>query len=61
MPTISTGVFTALDIGEAVASQKYWIAVNYARIGRFAVAVGSEVTWDLKHIMSKKSEKYMKI
>ncbi|MCD8157664.1 MAG: hypothetical protein LUD77_01875 [Clostridiales bacterium] len=59
MLTISTGVFTALDIGEAIASQKYWIAVNYAGIGRFAVAVGSDVTWGLKtHNVKKVREVY---
>lgn len=42
MLTISTGVFTAVDVVEAVAAQKYWIAVNYVGIGRFVVAVGGE-------------------
>lgn len=48
MLAISTVVFTALDIGEAVASQKYWVSVNYAGIGRFAVAIGADVSWGLK-------------
>lgn len=48
MLTISTGVFTALDIGETIATQKYWISINYIGIGRFAVAIGSDVTWGLK-------------
>lgn len=48
MLTISTGVFTALDIGEAVATQKYWVSINYVGIGRFAVAIGSDVSWGLK-------------
>lgn len=48
MLTISTGVFTALDIGEAIATQKYWVSINYVGIGRFAVAVGSDVSWGLK-------------
>ncbi len=48
MLTISTGVFTALDIGEAVATQKYWVSVNYVGVGRFAVAIGSDVTWGLR-------------
>lgn len=47
MLTIATGVFTALDIGEAVVTQKYWVSVNYAGIGRFAVAIGSDVSWGL--------------
>lgn len=48
MLTVSTGVFTALDIGEAVASQKYWVSINYVGIGRFAIAIGTDVTWGLK-------------
>ena len=48
MLTISTGVFTALDIGEAVATQKYWVSINYVGIGRLAVAIGSDVGWGLK-------------
>lgn len=48
MLTISTGVFTALDIGEAVATQKYWVSINYIGIGRFVVAIGADVSWGLK-------------
>lgn len=48
MLTISTGVFTVLDIGEAVATQKYWVSINYVGIGRFAVAISSDVSWGLK-------------
>lgn len=48
MLTISTGVFTALDIGEAIATQKYWVSINYVGIGRFAVAIGSDVSRGLK-------------
>ena len=48
MLTISTGVFTALDIGEAIATQKYWVSINYVGIGRFAVAVSTDVSWGLK-------------
>lgn len=48
MLTISTGVFTALDIGEAIATQKCWVSINYAGIGRFVVAIGSDVSWGLK-------------
>ena len=43
MLTISTGVFTAIDITEAIVKQKYWVSVNYVGIGRFTVAVGSEM------------------
>ncbi|MDD3417446.1 MAG: hypothetical protein PHY47_26225, partial [Lachnospiraceae bacterium] len=48
MLTISTGVFTTIDITEAVVSQKYWISVNYVGVGRFAVAVGAETVNFLK-------------
>lgn len=48
MLTISTGIFTALDIGEAIATQKYWVSINYIGVGRFAVAIGSDVSWGLK-------------
>lgn len=48
MLTIATGVFTTLDVGEAMISQKYWISINYVGIGRFAVAIGEDVSWYLK-------------
>jgi len=48
MLTIATGVFTFVDVGDAAVSQKYLIAVNYAGIGRFAVAIGEDITWGLK-------------
>lgn len=48
MLTIATGVFTAADIGEAVISQKYWLSVNYIGVGRFAVAVETDVSYCLK-------------
>ncbi len=48
MLTVSTGVFTALDVGEAIATQKYWVSINYVGVGRFAVAIGSDVSWGLK-------------
>lgn len=48
MITIATGVFTAVDIGEAVITQKYWLSINYVGIGRFAVAVGADVGYCLK-------------
>lgn len=48
MLSISTGVFTALDIGDATVTQKYWVSINYVGIGRFAVAIGSDVSWGLK-------------
>lgn len=48
MLTISSAVFSAVDITEAVVSQKYVIAVNYVGVGRFAVAIGSEIADYLK-------------
>lgn len=48
MITISTGVFTALDIGESIVTQKYWVSINYIGVGRFAVAIGTDVTCGLK-------------
>ena len=48
MLTIATGVFTTIDISEAIISQKYWVAINYVGVGRFAVAVGEDVSWCLK-------------
>lgn len=48
MLTIATGVFTTIDIGEAVATQKYWLGINYVGVGRFALAIGQDVSWCLK-------------
>lgn len=48
MLTIATGVFTTIDIGEAIITQKYWVSVNLIGVGRFAVAIGQDVSWCLK-------------
>lgn len=48
MLMISTGIFTVLDVGEAIATQKYWVSINYVGVGRFAVAIGSDISWGLK-------------
>lgn len=48
MLSVSTGVFTALDICDAFVTQKYWVSINYVGIGRFAVAINSDVSWGLK-------------
>lgn len=62
MLSISTGVFTALDIGDATVTQKYWVSINYVGIGRFAVAIGSDVSWGLKvRIIKKVLEVYENI
>ena len=39
MLTISSAVFSTIDIAEAVISQKYFVSVNYVGVGRFAVAI----------------------
>lgn len=48
MLTLAAGVFTTIDIGEAVITQKFWISINYVGVGRFAVAVGQDMAWCLK-------------
>lgn len=48
MLTIATGVFTALDVSEAVITKKYWVSINYVGIGRFTLALGDEMIWALK-------------
>lgn len=48
MLTIATGVFTALDVSEAVVTKKYWVSINYAGVGRFTLALGDEMVWALK-------------
>lgn len=48
MLTIATGVFTTIDIVAAVITKKYLVAVNFAGVGRFGVAIGQDVSWCLK-------------
>lgn len=48
MLTIATGVFTTVDIGHAIVSQSYWVSINYIGVGRFALAIGKDVAWNLK-------------
>ena len=48
MLTISTGVFTSVDVAAAAASETWWLSVNYVGVCRFAVAVGKDVSWSLK-------------
>lgn len=54
MLTISTGVFTGLDLGEAILTQKYWISINYVGIGRFALAISTDISYGLKKRNLKK-------
>ena len=37
-----------VDVGDALVSQKYWVSISYVGIGRFAVAIGEDVSWGLK-------------
>lgn len=55
MLLVAAGVFTTVDVGSAVVSQKYLISVNYVGVGRFAIAIGEDVTWCLKARNVKKS------
>lgn len=48
MLLVATGVFTTIDVGDAIAQQKYWISINYVGVGRFAIAIGEDVSWGLK-------------
>lgn len=48
MLTIATGVFTALDVSEAVVTKKYWVSINYVGVGRFTLALGDEMVCALK-------------
>ncbi len=48
MLTIATGVFTTIDVGEAIVTQKYWVSINYVGVGRFTVALGEDISWCLK-------------
>lgn len=62
MLTISTAVFTSLDLSEALITKKYFVSVNYVGTGRFFVAIGSDVSWQLKARDVKKIKKmYMDI
>ncbi|GHU43349.1 hypothetical protein FACS1894111_08800 [Clostridia bacterium] len=54
MLTIATGIFTTVDVGTATITQKYWLSINYVGVGRFAVAIGEDVTWCLKTRSIKK-------
>lgn len=48
MLTIATGVFTTVDVTDAVLSKKYFVSVNYVGVGRFMVALGKEMMYSLK-------------
>lgn len=54
MLTISTGVFTSLDFTEAVISQNYLLSINWIGVGRFAVAISTDLSYGLKKRNLKK-------
>lgn len=47
MLTISTGVFTTVDAGEAIYTRQI-LSVNFIGVIRFGVAIGTDVVWCLK-------------
>lgn len=62
MLTVATGVFTTLDVSDAVITRKYWVSVNYVGIGIFTLALGNEMVWALKRRDIKKiKDMYEKI
>ena len=62
MLTVATGVFTTIDVAEAIITEKYFVAINYIGIGRFAIALGSETVNLLKiHDIKKIRQMYENI
>lgn len=57
MLTIATGVFTTVDISAAAMSDNFILNVNFVGVGRFAVAVGKDVSWYLKRRQLEKIRK----
>ena len=57
MLTIATGVFTTVDVGEAIVTQKYWVSINYVGVGRFTIAIGEDVSCCLKARSIKRIKK----
>ena len=56
MLTIASAVFTTVDVGEAIITQKYWVSINYVGVGLFAVAIGEDVACCLKSRNVKKTK-----
>ncbi|BAR05225.1 hypothetical protein HMPREF0620_0931 [Parascardovia denticolens DSM 10105 = JCM 12538] len=48
MLTVATGVFTTIDVADAVVAKKYWVSINYIGVGRFSVALEQEMVNFLK-------------
>lgn len=43
MLTIATGIFTTVDISEAIITHTYLVSINYIVVGRFAIAISGTV------------------
>lgn len=48
MLTVASGVFCTMDFADAILTKKYFVSINYVGIGRFTVAVGTEIVGALK-------------
>ena len=48
MLTISSAVFSTVDLSAAILTKKYWISVNYVGLGRCALAINDEIVMTLK-------------
>lgn len=48
MLTISSAVFSTVDMSAAILTKKYWISVNYVGLGRCALAINDEIVMTLK-------------
>lgn len=57
MLTISTGVFTTVDLSEAIITKKLWLSINYPGVSGFALAIGEDVSYGLKSRNVKKVKK----
>ena len=62
MLTVATGVFTAVDLTDAVLTEQYFLSVNYMGVGRFTIAIEKEMIHFLKiRDVKKVKEMYEKI
>lgn len=62
MLLIATGVFTTIDVTEAIVTEKYFVSVNYIGIGRFTVALGAEtINYLRKRDVKRIKDMYEKI
>lgn len=69
MLTIATGTFTAVDLGDAAIrsavksggvgpafAKNFILRVNFVGIGRFAIAIGSDITMEMQRNAAKKKK-----